>query len=581
MVVVGLLIGVLLVIILVNVLSVSREVQEQARILENIEEKIRDLKKTFVAEAGKPAHDIMSEEARYGPKAKEEPAAPPVETSTEPTLSPEIVDEEPVVPLLQEPIETPKPASKPQPVRTAAPVTPKIHQPSFFERHPDLEKFIGENLMSKIGIVILVLGIAYFVKFAIDNNWINEVGRVAIGFLCGGILIAVAHRLRKTFRTFSSILSGGGLAVFYFTVVIAFHQYHIFSQTVAFILMVVITGFSVFLSVLYDKKELAVFALLGGFASPLMVSNGEGNYIILFTYLLILNIGLLVLSYYKRWTIIQILSFIGTVLMFVMTLATLDVKHLPGLLFLTAYYLIFLAVTLINNHREIKSFPLMVWFVLANNIFYYSAGMYILSSYHNGMLQGLFTLLNALINFGVALYVKRNATFDMKILYLLIGIVLSLVILAVPIQLKGNYITLFWSAEFVLLLWLSQRTGYALLKLGSFIVMGLSAISLVLDWTQLYGWNVSFHPVVLNKAFITGMCFVAALACKAFLLKNDKAETYLQVPSAVYRSMIFILIGLFAYSTGAVSYTHLDVYKRQTYAPNNPSRMRSSVHESL
>ena len=88
----------------------------------------------------------------------------------------------------------------------------KAPPPTFFERHPDMEKFIGENLISKIGIAILVLAIGFFVKYAIDQNWIGPVARVAIGILCGGILTALAHRFRNTYRGFSSVLAGGGIA---------------------------------------------------------------------------------------------------------------------------------------------------------------------------------------------------------------------------------------------------------------------------------------------------------------------------------------------------------------------------------
>ncbi|HET9433839.1 MAG TPA: DUF2339 domain-containing protein, partial [Chitinophagaceae bacterium] len=98
----------------------------------------------------------------------------------------------------------------------------------------DLEKFIGENLLNKIGITVLVLGISFFVKFAIDKNWINETARVIIGLIAGGILIGIGHQIRNSYRSFSSVLMGGGLTVFYFTIAYAFHQYHLIGQKPAF-----------------------------------------------------------------------------------------------------------------------------------------------------------------------------------------------------------------------------------------------------------------------------------------------------------------------------------------------------------
>ena len=81
-------------------------------------------------------------------------------------------------------------------------------------REKNYEKFIGENLFGKIGILIFVIGVGFFVKYAIDKNWINETFRTVLGFLTGAVLLVVAERLQKKYRTFSSLLAGGAFAVF-------------------------------------------------------------------------------------------------------------------------------------------------------------------------------------------------------------------------------------------------------------------------------------------------------------------------------------------------------------------------------
>ena len=214
------------------------------------------------------------------PPLPPKPSPPPVpEREPEPSLPtktslPLVPEREPVIERHKEVIagslaNLRKPAKPWEPAPQS-----KEPDPSFFERYPDLEKFIGENLVNKIGIAILVLAIAFFVKYAIDNNWVGPVGRVGIGIVCGGILIGFAHRMRNSYKAFSSVLVGGGLAIFYFTITLAYQQFHLFAQPVALAILVVITVFAVVLSLLYDKQELAVIALIGGFASPFMVSNG-------------------------------------------------------------------------------------------------------------------------------------------------------------------------------------------------------------------------------------------------------------------------------------------------------------------
>lgn len=153
------------------------------------------------------------------------------------------------------------------PVVPVAPTVPKQ------KKQVNYEKFIGENLFGKIGILIFVIGVGFFVKYAIDKNWINETFRTVLGFLTGAVLLAVAERLQKKYRTFSSLLAGGAFAVFYLTVAIAFHYYHIFSQTMAFIILIGVTVFMSILSVVYNRRELAIISLVGGFLAPFIVSS--------------------------------------------------------------------------------------------------------------------------------------------------------------------------------------------------------------------------------------------------------------------------------------------------------------------
>src|SRR5688572_17255490 len=426
-------------------------------------------------------------------------------------------------------------------------------QPDFFARfmqnNPDLEKFIGENLINKIGIAILVLGIGYFVKFAIDKEWINEIGRVFIGILAGGILIGIAHYLRKKFAAFSSVLVGGGLAVLYFTIAIAFHEYQIFSQAAAFSIMVVITGFSVLLSISYNRIELAVLAILGGFATPFMVSTGEGNYQVLFTYLLVLNIGMLVLAYLKGWKLINWICYGFTILLFSgwlgsKVLNTENGPFLGALVFATLFYIVFFLMNIINNVKERIPFVASeIWILLSNTFLYYAVGMTVLSHIQNGLYQGLFTAAVAVFNFLFAFLLFRSQKVDRNLVYLLIGLVITFISLAIPVQLEGNYITMFWALEAVLLLWFGQRTGIRLAFASSIVISGLMLISLIMDWDIVYQhYNVEKPlTILINKGFITGFISLLSLAASYRLLKNDPSPVRfagIDLQPLIYRRII-------------------------------------------
>jgi uncharacterized membrane protein len=437
---------------------------------------------------------------------------------------------------------------------TQAPPKPSWLE-TFKEKNPDLEKFIGENLINKIGILILVLGISYFVKFAIDKEWINEPARVGIGILCGSILMIIAHKLRAKYSSFSSVIVAGGISIFYFTIFIAFQEYHLFSQTVAFGIMTVITAFSTLVSVSYNRQELAILALIGGLASPFMVSSGEGNYVVFFSYLILLNIGILAVSYFKKWKIVNLVSFVATTLFFATWLfGVIDDGDFPqdnALILSLVFYVIFSISNIINNIKSKGVFNTIERsIILANTFIYFGLGYQILNSTGSAYMS-LFTLGFALYNILYASILYRKLGADKTNIYLLIGIALTFVTLVVPLQFEGNHITLFWAAEAVLLFWLSQKSSVQSFKFGAMIVQVLAIVSLVIDWYIYSNTAVSLF-IVFNKLFLTGIVVLASLiASRVLLKKEDKITTkYFSLEAFWVRHALSISVLVIAYIIG-------------------------------
>lgn len=431
-----------------------------------------------------------------------------------------------------------------------------IPSPSFMERNPDLEKFIGENLISKIGIAILVLAIGFFVKYAIDNDWIGPVGRVGIGILCGGILVAVGHRLRNLYKGFSSVLVGGGMAIFYFTITLGYQQFHLFSQTAGFVIMVVITAFAVVLSHLYDRQELAVIALIGGFATPFMVSNGSGNYKVLFTYLLILNCGLLTIAYNKTWRILNLLAFVFTVVLFAGWLYNLPYTTAPavysaGFLFATLFYLLFLAINIAHNIKERKRFIASDFgILLSNTALYFAVGMYCLSGMHAGRYNGLFSAGMGVFNLALSYILLRKQSIDKNILYLLIGVTLTFISLTAPIQLNGNYITLFWACECVVLYWLYLKSQIPIVRVASMFIWAAMLVSLVWDWFNVYAFTYTHVPVIANKGFITTV-FAAVASYLLFTLRRNELSQVVAPARWPHKNVFRVTALLLLFLSGA------------------------------
>ena len=305
------------------------------------------------------------------------------------------------------------------------------------------EKFIGENLFGKIGILVFVIGVGFFVKYAIDKDWINETLRTVLGFLTGSALLVVAERLQKKYRTFSSLLAGGAFAVFYLTVAIAFHFYHLFPQTVAFIILIAITLFMSILSVLYDRRELAIISLVGGFLAPFLVSTGNGNYLVLFTYMSILNLGMFGLSIYKKWGELPVIAFIFTYVVmgiFLLTGFTTGSTHISVHLFIfaTLFYFIFLLPILsILRIEAMKKNRGLLLVIITNNFIYLLLGILFLRNMGLPFKsEGLLSLLISVINLVLVIWLRMSKKDYKFLIYAMLGLVLTFVSITIPIQLS-------------------------------------------------------------------------------------------------------------------------------------------------
>ncbi|MCI0423812.1 MAG: DUF2339 domain-containing protein, partial [Acidobacteria bacterium] len=224
-----------------------------------------------------------------------------------------------------------------------------------------LESQIGGNLLNKIGMAAIILGMAYFLKYAIDNEWIGEAGRVMVGVITGLGFLAWGESLhRKDLRGYAVTVLGGGVAILYFSIFAAFSFYHLISQIPALLLMVLITTATVVMSLRYDSRTIAVFATVGGFLTPALLSTGRDNQVGLFTYILLLDLGVLALAYFKNWRALNLLAFFSTQMLLAGWSVSFytDAKLWRTEFFLTVFFLLFAVMSFLYNitHQQKTSF---------------------------------------------------------------------------------------------------------------------------------------------------------------------------------------------------------------------------------
>src|SRR5206468_8927631 len=154
----------------------------------------------------------------------------------------------------------------------------------------------------------------WFLKLAFDNHWIGPLGRVFIGLLAGAALIAWSEIFEKRgFAAFAYSLKAVGSGTLYLSLWAAFSVYALMPAWAAFGAMILVTAFNGYISWTRNAELLALYAIAGGLTTPLLVSTGGNHEVTLFSYLLILDIAVLVLAALRPWSRLLFAAFTGTV----------------------------------------------------------------------------------------------------------------------------------------------------------------------------------------------------------------------------------------------------------------------------
>jgi uncharacterized membrane protein len=500
--------------------------------------------------------ESLKAEKEHGKAVYTAPIVPP-SVIEEPAIKnePAIVSEQRIVPPLQQPA---------QPV--SRPVQP--------QRKPvDMEEYIGGNLIAKIGIVILVIGIAIGVKYAIDRELISPLTRIVLGYLAGGVLLAIALRLKKNFTAFSAVLLSGGMATLYFVTFAAYAMYALMPQVAAFGLMVVFTAFTVFAATMYNQEWIGIFGLVGAYAVPMLLDEHSGKAHILFIYMTIINTGILILSFRKYW---QVLTYVAYALSWVIFSGWFFTRYdhaansttalVFSFVFFITFYISFISYKTIR--KEAFVFRDIV-LVLLNSFIYFSIGYAIFSRIPyeapgEGKYLGLFTLANALIHLGFAYSVFVNKQVDRKLFYLIMALVLCFATIAVPVQLEGHWVTLFWIAEMFLLFWIGRVKQVRFYEWMSFIMIPLAVLSLVHDWrvyyTSTYNDLLKYWTPIANITFLTSIMAVASLGGMMYIYRTRPLPLEERKRFDIYGVIdyalpaILVLITYFTFSNEIINY---------------------------
>ena len=419
----------------------------------------------------------------------------------------------------------------------------------------NFEKYIGENLFGKIGILIFIIGIGFFVKYAIDQNWINETARTLMGYAVGAGMLVLAERLHKRYHTFSSLLAGGAFGIYYLITAIAFHYYALFSHTIAFVILCVTTIFMSAVSVLYDRKELAVTALVGGFIAPFIISTDSSSIISLQIYITILNIGMFCLAMYKKWAILPMVSFAFTYIILWGTTAlgsfsdSEAVSTYPTLFaFATLFYVIFLlpVVFILRTQYGENTRLGLLGIITANSFMYLIYGDFLLQHFEaSSDTTAYLAFFIAAVNLAIHLYLRFRVEGQDTLRNLMLGLAITFASMGIPILFSAANVLMVWAAESVLLLWLFTKEKNRIYELASAVLLLLTLGALAY-----YRTTDTFIHDTGDSLFFNGAFFVTTFVSIAYYVVAVIMQFNKELFSDTKRLIAYTPCNAIAYALG-------------------------------
>ena len=465
------------------------------------------------------AHAGSGSEGKALLPQEEPPGVAAVET---PVASPPSPEQPPDIPSLELELSDAAIADLASPPKPPTPDQPSQRSSGLGEQIREF--FFGGNLMVRVGVVVLLFGFAFLVKYAAARNLVPLEIRLAAAFAAGIGLLLLGWRLRSKRFGYAVTLQGGGIGVMYLTLFAAARLFHMVPLPLTFGVMVGLVVFSGILAVLQNAAAMAVLGAAGGFLAPVLLSTGTGSHVMLFSYYALLNAGIFGIAWFKAWRWLNLLGFIFTFgIGSAWGLQYYRPHHLyttePFLILFFAFYLSISVLFALRQPPRLKGLvdstlvfgmPLVVFSLqvgLVKNIQYGLA----FSAVAMGLIYtGLATILWRRRDEGLGALVEA---------FLALGVVFGS--LAIPLALSGSWTAVAWSLEGAGLVWVGVRQDrWTARNFGLLLQIGSGAMFMI------GSHGVRSDMAVFNSRFLGGMMVGTAGLISAFFLERYRERLH-------------------------------------------------------
>jgi uncharacterized membrane protein len=379
-----------------------------------------------------------------------------------------------------------------------------------------LESRIGAQLLNRIGILAVLIGVAWFLKLAFDRNWIGPPVRVWVGLAGAAGLMVWSERFRRQgFPAFSYSLKALATSIAYLSLWAASSIFHLAPTWLIFLGMTALTVANAVLARRQDSEILGLYALAGGLATPGLLSMEHSDEIFLFSYLVLLNLGALLLLALHRWQRLAWAALLGTMFYYVgWTLSEGDPSHLPvTVFFLALFFAGFVAAPrLILRADSLSFFP--VAFPITNAAATWVALMALFAARSQHPWRPCVTLALA----GACLMIAARSRGLWAFSRTNLGLGVFFVTVAVPLQFHGPVVILCWLGEALALVAVAKAGSHVTLRIFSTAVLTLATLALLVDWIA---GTPQPLAVLANLHFVTNLVAAAVFATVTALSIGD------------------------------------------------------------
>jgi uncharacterized membrane protein len=332
---------------------------------------------------------------------------------------------------------------------------------------------LGGNLMVRVGVVLLFFGVAFLLKFAADNSILPIELRLA-GVALGGILmLLLGWRLRGSKPLYGLALQGGAIGILYLTVFAALRLYALLPPSLAFSILLLFATFSALLALAQNAQSLAVLGAAGGFLAPVLTATGEGSHVQLFSYYLVLNLGIVSIAWFRAWRVLNLVGFVFT---FVIA-ALWGVQYYQPVFFnstepfLVAFVLLYIAIAVLFAFRQP---PHLRGYLDASLVFGVPLVGFALQT---ALVQGMDYYLAWSALAAGAFYIALASVLFVRLgkssrllaeAFLAIGVVFAT--LTVPLALDARWTAAMWALEGAAMAWVGRRQGHLAPRLFGYLL---------------------------------------------------------------------------------------------------------------